>query len=57
MNNLKLIIAGGTGFIGQSIANYFGNDNEIIILSRQLKSQQTNRFGQSNATSAKTSVM
>ncbi len=53
MKDLKIIIAGGTGFIGQSIANYFGNDHEVIILSRQLKAQQTNRFGETSKSAAK----
>lgn len=34
MKNKKIIIAGGTGFIGQSIAKYFGKNNHIVILSR-----------------------
>lgn len=46
MNNKKIIIAGGTGFIGQSICNYFGNSNEIVILTRQLPDQKTNAFGE-----------
>ncbi|MGC4037152.1 MAG: DUF1731 domain-containing protein [Chitinophagaceae bacterium] len=35
MNNKKIIIAGGTGFIGQGLARYFGKENEIVILGRQ----------------------
>jgi uncharacterized protein len=35
MKNRKIIIAGGTGFIGQSLIKYIGNENEIVILSRQ----------------------
>lgn len=34
MKNKKIIIAGGTGFMGQAMAKYFGNDNEVVILSR-----------------------
>ena len=34
MKNKKIIIAGGTGFMGQAIAKYFGDDNHIVILSR-----------------------
>lgn len=30
----KIIIAGGSGFIGQELANYFKNNFEIVILSR-----------------------
>ncbi|MEP7255610.1 MAG: TIGR01777 family oxidoreductase [Ferruginibacter sp.] len=46
MKNKKIIIAGGTGFIGQEICNYFGKENEIVILTRQLKDQKTNAFGE-----------
>lgn len=35
MKNKKIIIAGGTGFIGQALARYFGKENHIVILSRQ----------------------
>jgi len=45
MKNKKIIIAGGTGFIGQVICNYFGADNEIVILTRQSSGQKTNAFG------------
>lgn len=46
MKNKKIIIAGGTGFIGQEIANYFGKENEIIILTRGVTGEKTNAFGQ-----------
>lgn len=47
MKNKKIIIAGGTGFIGQEIIRFFGKDNEIIILTREIKNVKTNSFGQS----------
>jgi len=43
MKNKKIIIAGGTGFIGEEITRYFENDNEIIILSRKIDNGVTNR--------------
>lgn len=46
MQNKKIILAGGTGFIGQEICNYFGEHNSIVILTRQLKQQKTNAFGE-----------
>jgi len=52
MKKEKIIIAGGTGFIGQQIANYFGNDYEIVILTRQLAHQKTNAFGENSITAA-----
>lgn len=48
MKNTKIIIAGGTGFIGQELCNYFGNENEIIILTRRLLDQKTNAFGENH---------
>jgi uncharacterized protein (TIGR01777 family) len=35
MKNKKIIIAGGTGFIGQALAARWGKDNHVVILSRQ----------------------
>ena len=52
MKNKKIILAGGTGFIGQEICNFFGRDNTIIILTRQLPKQQTNAFGENNISKA-----
>jgi NAD dependent epimerase/dehydratase family enzyme len=34
MKHKKIVIAGGTGFIGQAMARYFGKDNHVILLSR-----------------------
>ena len=52
MKNKKIIIAGGTGFIGQELTSYFGTENEIVILSRQLPHQKTNAFGENNVNAA-----
>jgi uncharacterized protein (TIGR01777 family) len=35
MKNKKIVIAGGTGFIGQALAAWFGKDNQVVILSRR----------------------
>lgn len=43
MKNKKIVIAGGTGFIGEEMIKYFGTDNHIIILSRQVKHALNNR--------------
>ena len=48
MQNKKIIIAGGTGFIGQEICNFFGAQNQLVILTRQLPNQQSNAFGENN---------
>jgi uncharacterized protein (TIGR01777 family) len=43
MNNKKIVIAGGTGFIGQEMIKYFGKENSIIILTRQIPDARNNR--------------
>ncbi|NOT49801.1 MAG: TIGR01777 family protein [Chitinophagaceae bacterium] len=43
MKNKKIIIAGGTGFMGQEMIKYFGKENELVILTRQLHHTKTNR--------------
>jgi len=45
MKNKKIVIAGGTGFIGQAITEYFGNDNIIVIVTRGLRHSVNNTFG------------
>ena len=42
MKNKKIILAGGSGFIGQEMTKYFGKDNEVVILTRLVK-EKTNR--------------
>ncbi len=46
MKNKKIIIAGGTGYIGQEISNYFGGDNDVVILTRKVDYEKTNAFGE-----------
>lgn len=41
--NKKIIIAGGSGFIGQEMIKYFGKENQVVILTRQLHHTKTNR--------------
>lgn len=36
MKDKKIVIAGGTGFIGQALAAFFGKDNDIVILTRHI---------------------
>jgi uncharacterized protein len=46
MKNKKIVIAGGTGFIGQAIAAYFGKENHIVIIGRQaVNSHHNNAAG------------
>jgi NAD dependent epimerase/dehydratase family enzyme len=44
MKHKKIVIAGGTGFIGQAMARYFGKDNHVILLSRQPVSNRNNNY-------------
>ena len=48
MKNKKIVIAGGTGFIGQELCNFFGKENEIVVLGRQLKDHSNNLFNEKN---------
>jgi uncharacterized protein (TIGR01777 family) len=43
MKNKKILIAGGTGFIGQEMTKYFGKENKIVILTRNIENSKTNR--------------
>ncbi len=43
MKDKKIIIAGGTGFMGQEMTKYFGKENKIIILTRKIENTKNNR--------------
>ena len=45
MKNKKILLAGGSGFIGQALAARWGRDNQVIILSRQSKAAHNNTYG------------
>jgi uncharacterized protein (TIGR01777 family) len=45
MKSMKIVIVGGSGFIGQSLAEYFGEDNHIVILKRGVSHANNNSFG------------
>lgn len=46
MKNKKIVIAGGSGFIGQALIKYFGSDNEMVILGRQPGDTHKNLYDQ-----------
>lgn len=52
MKNKKILIAGGSGFIGQALAGYFGTEHKVVILSRGIKNVKTNSFGKPLLSSA-----
>jgi uncharacterized protein len=55
MNNKKIIIAGGTGFIGQALVNWFGQSNTVIVLTRAKAGAQNNTY--SNTLNAKATYL
>lgn len=44
MKQKKIIITGGTGFIGQALARYFGKENRVILISRQSVNGHNNNY-------------
>lgn len=42
MKHKTIVIAGGTGFIGEGLIDYFSANNRLIILSRQPKADRPN---------------
>ncbi|MEO5685579.1 MAG: TIGR01777 family oxidoreductase [Chitinophagaceae bacterium] len=44
MKNKKIVIVGGTGFIGQALAGCFGKDNTIIVISRESVNGHNNGY-------------
>ncbi len=43
MKNKKIVIAGGTGFIGQEMIKYWSKENQLVILTRLLPDARNNR--------------
>src|SRR5689334_20699851 len=46
MKSKKIVITGGTGFIGQELTKWFGKENEIVILGRQSGDTHKNSYNQ-----------
>ena len=42
MKKQKIVIAGGSGFIGQALIEYFGSENQIVVLTREIPGEKTN---------------
>ncbi len=45
MQNKKIVIAGGSGFVGLQLAGRWIKENELIILTRNLKNAANNSYG------------
>jgi len=52
MIHKKIVIAGGSGFIGEEMIRYFGKTNELIILTRNVHESGNNRNHYSGLTDA-----
>ncbi|HTR31130.1 MAG TPA: TIGR01777 family oxidoreductase [Puia sp.] len=52
MKNKKIVIAGGSGFIGQALAARWGKDNRVVILGRQGARTPDNTYGRRALTAA-----
>ena len=44
MQNLHIVIAGGTGFIGEAMAAFFSKENRVTLLTRGRTGASNNRF-------------
>lgn len=56
MKNIKMVIAGGSGFIGSYIADYFSKENKIIILSRKMEKPENNTYKQTGYAEKKENI-
>ena len=48
MKNKKIVIAGGSGFIGMQLAERWSGENEVAILTRNMKDATNNSYGRKN---------
>jgi uncharacterized protein len=55
MRKKKIVIAGGSGFIGEEMIRFFGKENEICILTRKLPDAANNRNKYNSHTTQDTS--
>jgi hypothetical protein len=45
LTDKKIVIAGGSGFIGNQLAAWFGSTNQVFILTRNVQHTTNNAFG------------
>lgn len=50
MDQLRIVIAGGSGFMGQAMAARWAGSNEVVILSRQSGGQGSNSYHRQSTT-------
>lgn len=46
--NKKIVIAGGSGFMGQHLAKWFADDNQVVILTRHITGSANNKYSDKN---------
>ena len=49
MKDKKIVIAGGTGFIGMAMASRLAKDNKVIVLTRNVAAKTDNSYGKQNS--------
>jgi len=49
MKNLKIVIAGGSGFIGMQMTERWATENKVIILTRKIAHTADNTYGKKQA--------
>lgn len=45
MKNKHIVLAGGSGFVGQQMAEHWASDNRVTILTRKIKDAVDNSYG------------
>lgn len=45
MKNRHIVLAGGSGFVGQQMAQQWAADNKVVVLTRNIKNAADNSFG------------
>lgn len=48
LTNKKIVIAGGSGFIGQNLAKWFAANNQVVILTRNITGASNNKYSEKN---------
>ncbi|MEX6690149.1 TIGR01777 family oxidoreductase [Danxiaibacter flavus] len=54
LTNKKIIIAGGSVFMGQNLAKWFAANNQIVILTRNITGSANNKYSKENIANSNT---